>query len=287
MTNFVMKIIVMKIDVLNFGNFIAAERQKLGLKKSDLSRVTGIDAAILSKIESGERTATRAQVELLSTQFSLPSELLIKRWLSEKIYNLVEDETYGLEALMFAEQQVKYNALKRLKTEDTYPTDWQDKLQKLDALKIELAKKKPANTIQLKKLRDYFSVQYTYESNRIEGNTLTMQETHLVINEGITIGGKSMREHLEVLNHAEAIDFIFDLVTKNTAISERVLKELHYLVLKGIDRENAGRYRSVPVRIGGSAFVPAQPYMVPKLMEEVFEFYENNHYCPIKIKKII
>lgn len=118
-------------------------------------------------------------------------------------------------------------------------------------------------------------VSYTYESNRIEGNTLSLQETHLVVNEGITIGGKSVREHLEAINHAEAVSYIEQLVTDKMDFGPRVLMELHYLILKGIDKENAGRYRKVPVRISGSEHVPPQPYMLEKLMEEYFLHYDQ------------
>ena len=111
-------------------------------------------------------------------------------------------------------------------------------------------------------------IEYTYESNRIEGNTLTLQETALVVNEGVTISGKSMREHLEAINHAEAISYIKDIAKQDIEISERTIKEIHALILHGIDRENAGRYRTVPVMISGSTHMPPQPYLIEKQMED-------------------
>lgn len=92
-------------------------------------------------------------------------------------------------------------------------------------------------------MKEYFNVAYTFESNRIEGNTLTLQETHLVINEGITIGGKSMREHLEAINHAEAVAYLEELVGKKGDIYNRTLLELHYLILKGSRRKRYRRQR--------------------------------------------
>ena len=112
------------------------------------------------------------------------------------------------------------------------------------------------------------NIEYTYESNRIEGNTLTLSETALVVNEGITISGKSMREHLEAVNHAEAVDYIRELAQKEVEISERVIKDIHALILHGINRENAGRYRSVPVMMAGSTDTPPQPYLIEKQMED-------------------
>jgi Fic family protein len=124
-------------------------------------------------------------------------------------------------------------------------------------------------------MEEYFYTSYTYESNRIEGNTLTLQETHLIINEGITIGGKSMNEHLEAINHKEAIDLLKDLVQKKTPLNSYRLKQLHQLILKGIDNRNAGKYRDVPVRISGSSHIPPEPYLIEKMMEDYFLFYET------------
>lgn len=123
-------------------------------------------------------------------------------------------------------------------------------------------------------IKEALKVEFLYESNRIEGNTLTLCETQLVINEGMTISGKSMREHLEAINHKEAILFIEDLVTQKMELSEYVLKQIHGIVLYGIDRENAGVYRKLPVAIAGSKHLPPQPYLLQDLMEDYFRFYE-------------
>jgi Fic family protein len=124
-------------------------------------------------------------------------------------------------------------------------------------------------------IKEALEVEFLYESNRIEGNTLTLRETQLVINEGMTISGKSMREHLEAINHKEAILFIDDLVSQKVDLSEYVLKQIHGIVLYGIDRENAGVYRKLPVAIAGSKHLPPQPYLLQDLMEEYFQFYNQ------------
>lgn len=141
-------------------------------------------------------------------------------------------------------------------------------LQECDNLKSRLSELRPLPAEALKKIEEAFAIEYTYESNRIEGNTLTLQETELVVNEGVTIAGKSMREHLEAINHAEAIDYIKDFAKSKLEISERTIKEIHALVLHGINRENAGRYRTVPVMIAGSQHLPPQPYLIEKQMED-------------------
>lgn len=146
-------------------------------------------------------------------------------------------------------------------------------LQELDTLKAELSKFRLQDN---SKIQEALAIEYTYESNRIEGNTLTLQETQLVIEKGLTIGGKALKEHLEAINHKEAIDFIGELVKKESVLDERTLKQIHSIILKSIDRENAGVYRKVPVLISGSTHTPPQPYLLHKLMEEYFQFYEEN-----------
>lgn len=146
--------------------------------------------------------------------------------------------------------------------------DIMNMLKEVDALKERLSTLRPLPEEALKKIQDALDIEYTYESNRIEGNTLTLQETALVVNEGVTISGKSMREHLEAINHTEAINYIKDIAKQDIEISERTIKEIHALILHGIDRENAGRYRTVPVMISGSTHMPPQPYLIEKQMED-------------------
>ena len=164
--------------------------------------------------------------------------------------------------------------------------DIKELLKKVDALKEQLSTLRPLPEEALKKIQDALDIEYTYESNRIEGNTLTLQETALVVNEGVTISGKSMREHLEAINHTEAINYIKDIAKQNIEISERTIKEIHALILHGIDRENAGKYRTVPVMISGSTHMPPQPYLIEKQMEDFilrFKQMEKEKVHPVLI----
>lgn len=135
---------------------------------------------------------------------------------------------------------------------------------------------RPLSNTQLNNLNESFDIEYTYESNRIEGNTLTLQETHLVVNKGLTVKGKSMAEHLEAVNHQEAIDYIRAIANKEVPFDKRTLLDIHSLVLHGIDRENGGKYRQEDVMISGSQFKPPMFLQVPQLMDGFFEFYEAN-----------
>lgn len=147
-------------------------------------------------------------------------------------------------------------------------TELQTLLRECDALKARLQSLRPLPVEALKKIEEAYKIEYTYDSNRIEGNTLTLQETALIVNEGVTIAGKSIREHLEAINHAEAVDYIRDFAKNSIEISQHTIKEIHAIILHGIDRENAGRYRTVPVMISGSRHTPPQPYLIEKQMED-------------------
>lgn len=137
------------------------------------------------------------------------------------------------------------------------------KKQRLDALQ-------PLPHVQIKNLDEWYRVELTYTSNAIEGNTLSRKETALVVDKGITIQGKSLIEHLEAVNHAEAVDYIKALAkhTKPTDITQDTILEIHRRILSKIDDTNAGRYRSVPIRVTGSTTVFPNHMQVAELMAE-------------------
>ncbi|MEM7496024.1 MAG: Fic family protein [Myxococcota bacterium] len=121
-------------------------------------------------------------------------------------------------------------------------------------------------------LDDWFRVELTYTSNAIEGNTLTRRETALVVEKGLTVGGKSLIEHLEATNHAAALDWVKQRVKRESraGVTPQDILRIHGMILKGIDDDNAGRYRRVSVRIAGSAVILPNPRKVPVLMEEFY-----------------
>jgi len=122
-------------------------------------------------------------------------------------------------------------------------------------------------------LEQWFLVELTYTSNAIEGNTLTRQETAVVVEKGLTVSGKSLVEHLEATNHAKALRGIMQLVSAKTAdMRERNILDIHNTILRGLDDANAGHYRSVPVRLSGSMVVLPNPRKIPELMESFVQF---------------
>ncbi|WP_262694688.1 Fic family protein [Kordiimonas aquimaris] len=127
---------------------------------------------------------------------------------------------------------------------------------------------RPLPPALVQNLEQWFLIELTYTSNAIEGNTLTRRETAAVVEKGLTIGGKSLVEHLEATNHAKALNGIVALAeSKTTDLSENDILTIHNTILRGIDDDNAGHYRSIPVRISGSTVILPNPAKVPELMQ--------------------
>jgi Fic family protein len=242
-------------------------REKSGLLVREAAHKLGVDAALVSRYEGGSRLPSKKTLHAMAHLYGMDESKFNILWLSHKILEELEGEEDGLAALQFAEEQIRY----RVKTKrQAIDKSIKVLLKEIDSLKKELQAFRKYDSYRI---AEALELEYTYESNRIEGNTLDLKETDLVINEGLTISGKSMREHLEAVNHKEAIAFIRELVNKKSILNERNLLSIHNLVLRGIDPENAGSYRKIQVMIKGSRHIPPQPFMVSKAMEEYFTWY--------------
>ncbi len=266
MTKFVKTILIIK----KMKTLLKNAREQKGLKTREVAQILGIDQALISKFESGTRKPTKDQISKLAQLLEIDYETLMIAWLKEKILYEIGDDEFALKALILAEQEIKYNkTVSKLKISNTL----EKLLNEIDLLKEKLDSYRQYDSFRITQALE---LEYTFESNRIEGNTMTLRETDMVINEGLTISGKSMREHLEAINHQEAIGFIKDLMQRNVSLNERDLLSIHNLILRGIIPEDAGRYRKVQVMIKGSTHMPPQPFMVAKEMEDYFIWYEIN-----------
>ena len=139
-------------------------------------------------------------------------------------------------------------------------------LARLEQKMIRLDALRPLPTAAVRRLNQQLTVEWIYNSNAIEGNTLTLRETSLILETGLTIGGKSLREHFEVINHKEAIEYVEALSTGDVPITPFHVRQIHKLVLTQIDDDDAGQYRNLPVRIAGSVHQPPDSWEVPHLM---------------------
>ena len=253
----------------SLSSHIKNKRQELGLKTKDLAAHLGIDQALISKYENNKRLPTRDQVIQLAALLQLDKHNLLVLYTKELLLKYVSADEISLKALdlvqeeLRAYQKEKIPVIKKL-----------DKvLKQIDKLKKELVK---LHHLDSNSTAEALELAYTYHSNKIDGNTLTLEETKLVIDEGLTISGKSMREHLEAVNHKDAIQFIKDCKEKQIEINEDTLLQLRSIVLRGIQGNKAGKYRNIQVSIPCSTYTPPQAFLVAQEMEALFNWYRAN-----------
>lgn len=154
----------------------------------------------------------------------------------------------------------------------------------IDKKKKELDTKRPLTEGEVIRLNEEFIVEYTYNSNAIEGNTLTLRETDLVLR-GLTIDKKPLKDHMEAVGHKEAFDYVRELVKDNIPLSENIIKKIHFLVLAD-KKDDRGVYRRIPVRIMGAAHEPVQPYLIqPKMEQLLIDFKNSNEHIVTKLAR--
>ena len=231
-------------------------REQKGLKTREVAQRLNIDQALISKFESGTRKPTKDQIYKLSQLLEIDFETLMIAWLKEKILYEIGDEEFALKALLLAEQEIQNN--KKIISSAVLSTI-QVILDEIETLKHKV---QSFEHFDLRRISKILELEYIYESNSLNGNTLTFQETKSVINEGLTIDGKSMQEHLEAVNLQEAITYIKDLNQKKVPVSEKEFLTIHNLLSKSIKPENSGKYRDDTI--------------ITKEMNLFFNWYETN-----------
>ncbi len=161
-------------------------------------------------------------------------------------------------------------------------------LERIAEKKKQLDAMRPFPYAALKNIKEGLTLEWTYNSNSIEGNTLTLQETKMVINEGFTIKGKSLREHFEAVNHQDAIEFVQSLVKPNYVLNSKDILTVHGMVLQKIEKEFAGRYRNAAVRISGANFVPPNALKIDAFIDELISWVkESTNNLDIIIKSAV
>ncbi|MGV3545476.1 MAG: Fic family protein [Pedobacter sp.] len=152
----------------------------------------------------------------------------------------------------------------------------QPHIDRLYEKKAKIDQSRPLPNSVLHKIKEQLNLEWTYNSNSIEGNTLNLRETQLILEEGVTVGGKSLREHFEVVNHEKAIDYLYSLVNTDYTLRSIDILNLHSYILKNIEDEYAGRLRNGGVRIVGTNFTPPSAKKVPDLIDELVVFVNEN-----------
>jgi Fic family protein len=161
---------------------------------------------------------------------------------------------------------------------DKFTTTYDQKelINRLISKQLQLDTFRPLPTFIVQKIKENLSLEWTYNSNAIEGNTITLRETQLILQEGITVKGKSLREHFETFNHDKAINYLYQLVDDSTVIREIDILNLHSIVLNNIEEHYAGRIRNAGVRINGANFTPPNANKVSDLFDELITFVNTN-----------
>ena len=231
-------------------------REQKELKTREVAQILGIDQALISKFESGARKPTKDQVFRLAQLLEIDYETIMIAWLKEKIIYEIGDEEFALKAIKLAEQEIQNKQRNNIAS---ISSKVQIILQEIETLKSQLLS---FNHFESRRIHKMLELEFIFECNRLNGNSLTLEETKSVINEGLTIAGKSMREHLETVNTQEAVTYIKDLNQKKIGFNEKEFLTVHNLILRGIKPENSGKYKTDSVIVSE--------------MNSFFNWYETN-----------
>ncbi|UUC45358.1 Fic family protein [Flavobacterium cerinum] len=253
-------------------------REQKGLKTREVAQMLHIDQALISKFENGQRKPTRDQLTKLATLLEIDFDTLLISWLKEKIIYEIGQDEFALKAIQLAEEEIKRNAFKK-----TYPISaaLQLLLNEIDNLKEKVTRFRSFETEAIKQT---IALDYIFNSNQLDGNTFSLEETIAVIQKGETIAGKSMREHLEAINHIEALRYLETLYSKSGFISEKEIFTLHNLSVRGITPEESGKYRTTDTVQNETSYNLPRFNTIPKLMADTFLWYETNK---IKLHPVI
>ncbi|MDX6181524.1 helix-turn-helix domain-containing protein [Flavobacterium sp. Fl-77] len=215
-------------------------REQKGFKTREVAQILGIDQALISKFETGTRKPTKEQVTKLAQLLEIDYETIMIAWLKEKILYEIGNEEFALKALLLAEKELQKN---KKTIHSTFLTTIQSVLDEIETLKQQI---QSFHHFDLHRISKILELEFISESNRLNGNSLTLEETKSVINEGQTITGKSMNEHLEAINLHESVAYIKDLNQKKVPITEKDFLNIHNLALRGIKPEKSGKYKNDP-----------------------------------------
>lgn len=231
-------------------------REEKGFKTRELAQLADIDQALISKFESGTRKPTKEQVYKLAQLLEIDYETLMIAWLKEKILYEIGDEEFALKAILLAEQEIQNN---KKKINSAVLSSFQSVLDEIEVLKTRI---QSLNHFELRQISKTLELEFIFKSIRLSGNSLTLEETKSVINDGLTISGKSMQEHLEAINLHETLAYIKDLVQKKVTVNEKELLALHHLILRENNNAiNPGKYKNE---------------LVSKKMNLFFNWFESN-----------
>lgn len=231
-------------------------REQKGLKTREVAQILAIDQALISKFESGTRKPTREQISKLSQLLEIDYETLMITWLKEKILYEIGNEEFALKALLLVEQEIQNN---KKEINSVIISSVQTVLDEIEILKNKI---QSFNHFELRQISKTLELEFIFKSIHLNGNSLTLEETKSVINDGMSITGKSMQNHLEAINLQETVLYIKDLSQKKISLNEKDFLSIHNLIFKGIESENSGKYK--------------QDLLIKREMNLFFNWFESN-----------
>jgi len=231
-------------------------REQKGFKTREVAQILAIDQALISKFESGTRKPTREQISKLSQLLEIDYETLMVTWLKEKILYEIGNEEFALKALLLVEQEIQNN---KKEINSVIISSVQTVLDEIEILKNKI---QSFNHFELRQISKTLELEFIFKSIHLNGNSLTLEETKSVINDGMSITGKSMQNHLEAINLQETVLYIKDLSQKKISLNEKDFLSIHNLIFKGIESENSGKYK--------------QDLLIKREMNLFFNWFESN-----------
>ena len=212
------------------NSLLKQAREDKGLKTREVAQLLKIDQALISKFESGLRKPTKEQIIKLANLLNINLETILTLWLKEKILHEIKNEKYAFEALKLVESELLNTAVFKPKTTEN--------LQKLlDQISLLLGKFQELNTFEIRRITKQLDLLFTYECNQLNGNSMNFEETKLIINEGVSIAERSTKEHYEIINFFEAIQYCKESIQQNNSFSEKELFKIHSILIQGIEKE--------------------------------------------------
>ena len=228
---------------------LVQERTSQNITQNELAKRAGLQRSNLSRFEKGEQNPSLDLLIKIATALGKEPDFILKN----NEYRIFEE----------IPETTKMNG-----GNDSMAID--SLLKRIDEYKNVIDTRRPLTADEVKELDDYFRIGTTYSSNALEGNTLTISETKIILEDGITIGGKPIKDYYEATGHAKAYDYMLEFArSKDFIFSEEMICRLHKLFYNNLDAENAGIYRNHQVFITGTEYLPPTPEEVPGLMQEL------------------
>lgn len=241
----------------------------------DVSAITGIDPALISKMEGGGRLPTEKQMGVLAELYQLNTRKLKTYWLAEKIFQRLEEEGNALEVLTIVRNRIEKAQKDQTVRIPGLTPEIKEKLAKVDFIKQLLQKRPPLEKEVADKRDIEFITEFVHESNRLAASPLSPQETKTILNKGGVAAGKSLSDHLAVVNHYDAVLYLQRLIVEEKSINPASLLELHAILFRGIDRNEAGKYRRETISHKDRLYQPPPPQQIEDLIEGYFNYYHQ------------